>query len=149
MKPTGHIVTSGLVAAVSYSAGAPLTSCAGIVVGGILIDIDHVVDFVLFSRDKRPNLRRVYSYNLNLEYQRVLFSLHSYELIAGLAALAIFLTSPFLWGLFVGMTLHLGLDVVFNAPIHKRPILFYLLLLRLWNRCDVKRLENRAEENDP
>ena len=149
MKPTGHIITTGLLAAVSYSAGAPLPSCAGIVAGGILIDADHVVDFILFSRDKRPNLRRIYIYNLNLEYRRVLFAIHSYELIVGLAALAIFLASPFLWGLLIGMTLHLVFDAVFNAPIHKRPILFYLLLFRLWHKCDVKRLENRGEDNDP
>ncbi len=119
------------------------------VAGGILIDVDHIVDFILFSRDKRPSPRRIYAYNLNLEYGRVLFCLHSYELIVGLAALAIFLASPILWGLFIGMALHLVFDVVFNAPIHKRPVLFYLLLLRLWHKCDVKRLENRAEENDP
>ena len=149
MKPTGHIITSGLLAAASYSAGAPLGSSVGIMAGGILIDADHVLDFLLFSSDKHLNPRRIYLYHLNQEYRRVLFALHSYELLLALAALALALSSSFLLGICVGMALHLALDVVFNAGIHLRSVLFYLLLLRLWHRCDVKRLEVRKGEIDP
>src|SRR5439155_816595 len=50
MSPGGHLVTTAIAggAVLASSGSIPLT--AGLVVGGFLIDVDHVVDYLLVER---------------------------------------------------------------------------------------------------
>ena len=149
MKPTGHLIASGVLAALAHGAGAPGPACAAILAGGVLIDTDHVLDYYLFARNRSLDPRRVYAYHLRMEYERVLFLFHAYELLLVMGALALLVASPLLWGLVVGMTLHLALDVVFNAPIHRHPIVFYAIPYRLRHRGDIVAMEVRLGDGGP
>ena len=132
MSPGGHLVTTALACAGTYTLTGSAALTAGVAAGGFLIDVDHVLDYVLFEgqRDLRPAaFLRYYS---EQRMRRVALLLHSYELIAALAALAWGTGSVWLWGYVLGTLLHLPLDIYFNGRVlSKNLVPFYSLAYRL------------------
>ncbi len=115
MSPGGHLVTTALACAGAYAATGSTALTLGLAAGGFLIDVDHVIDYVLFERQRNLSPAAFLRYYLDGKTQRVVLMLHSYELFALLAMLAWVTNSPWLWGWVLGMALHLPLDVVFNG----------------------------------
>lgn len=137
MSPGGHLVTT-LVActATAYATrSVPLT--AAVAAGGFLIDVDHMVDYVLFEgrRDLRP--QAFLRYYIEGRVRRAVLILHSYELFALLGALAWWTEAPLLSAYLLGALMHLALDIVFNGRITPRSIVtFYSFAYRLSRRFD-------------
>lgn len=131
MSPGGHLVTTALTCAGVYALTGSAALCAGVVAGGFLIDVDHVLDYVVVEgqRDLRPSaFLRYYS---EQRMRRVALVLHSYELLALLAALAWVTNWVPLWGYVLGVSLHLPLDIVFNGRLLSRNLVpFYSLAYR-------------------
>jgi hypothetical protein len=115
VSPGGHLVTTAVACAAVYlgTGSAPLT--AGLAVGGFLIDLDHVLDYLVFEkqRDLRPSA--FLRYYLEGRVERVVLPLHSYELVALLALLAWLFHRDWLWGYVLGTALHLPLDILWNG----------------------------------
>src|SRR3972149_1764821 len=114
MSPGGHLVTTALTCgAVHAPPGSPALT-AGIAAGRFLIDVDHVVDYVLVERcrDLRPSA--FLRYYLGGQAKRIVLALHSYELLALLALLARVTNPEAGWGYVLGMLLHMPLAIVFN-----------------------------------
>jgi hypothetical protein len=115
MSPGGHLVTTAITCAGVYAATGSPALTLGLAAGGFLIDIDHVIDYVLFERQRNLSPAAFLRYYLDGKTRRVVLMLHSYELFALLAMLAWTTNSEWLWGWVLGMALHLPLDVVFNG----------------------------------
>ena len=117
MSPGGHLVTTALACGAAYAVtgSAPLT--AGLAAGGFLIDVDHVIDYLAFDRQRDLRPGAFLRYYLEGRVQRTVLLLHSYELAALLALLAWATQWSWLWGYVLGMALHLPLDVVFNGRL--------------------------------
>lgn len=130
-------------AGLTLAIGAPLIASTGLMIGGILLDADHVLDYFIFAEEKNFTPREVYHYHRGLKYQKVLTLFHAYEWLLAALLAAQFTASAFLWGIFAGMALHLGLDVIFNGWLHRYPLCHYSLLFRLIKRLDVGLLEKR------
>lgn len=104
---------------------------AGLAAGGFLIDVDHMVDYVLFERQRNLRPAAFLRYYLSGRPERVVLMLHSYELLALLAVLAWITRLDWLWGWVFGMLLHLPLDVIFNGKFSSRGMLhFYSFIVR-------------------
>jgi len=104
---------------------------AGLAAGGFLIDVDHVVDYVVVERrrDLRPSA--FLRYYLTGQARQAVLALHSYELLGLLAFLAWVTNSQIAWGYVLGMLLHLPLDIVFNGQLVSRGLVpFYSLVYR-------------------
>jgi hypothetical protein len=90
-----------------------------------------MLDYVLVEgqRDLRPAaFLRFYS---EQRMSRVALVLHSYELLAVLAALAWITNWVPLWGYVLGFSLHLPLDIYFNGRMLSRNLVpFYSLVYR-------------------
>jgi hypothetical protein len=115
MSPGGHLVTTAIACAGVYAATGSPALTLGLAAGGFLIDIDHVIDYVLFEKQRDLRPASFLKYYLDGNTRRVVLMLHSYELFALLALLAWAANSAWLWGWVLGMALHLPLDVVFNG----------------------------------
>ena len=87
MSPGGHLVTTAATCAVVYAGTGSPALTAGLAAGGFLIDVDHVVDYVLFERQRDLRPGSFLRYYVNGRAQRVVLVLHSYELLALLATL--------------------------------------------------------------
>jgi hypothetical protein len=131
MSPGGHLVTSAIACAAVYAGTESLPLTAGLAAGGFLIDVDHVVDYVLFERQRDLRPGSFLRYYLNGKAQRVVLVLHSYELLVLLAAVAWYTNVDWLWGWVFGMLLHLPLDIVFNGKFASGGLVhFYSFIVR-------------------
>ncbi len=131
MSPGGHLVTTAAACAVVYAGTGSPALVAGLAAGGFLIDVDHVIDYVLFEgqRDLRPG--SFLRYYVNGRVRRVVLVLHSYVLLALLAAVAWLTRIEWLWGWVFGMLLHLPLDVIFNGKFASGGLVhFYSFIIR-------------------
>jgi hypothetical protein len=131
MSPGGHLVTSAVACAAVYAGTESLALTAGLAAGGFLIDVDHVVDYVLFERQRDLRPGSFLRYYLSGKVRRVVLVLHSYELLALLAAIAWYTNVEWLWGWVFGMLLHLPLDIVFNGKFASGGLVhFYSFIVR-------------------
>lgn len=117
MSPGGHLITTAVAGAAVYAATGSVALTAGLAAGGFLIDLDHVLDYVLFERQRDLRPSAFLKYYLEGRVRRVVLPLHSYELFALLALLAWTTNLQWLWGYVLGMALHLPLDIVFNGRL--------------------------------
>ena len=131
MSPGGHLVTTAAACAAVYAGTGSVELVAGLAAGGVLIDVDHVVDYVLFERQRDLRPAAFLRYYLGGRVERVVLVLHSYELLALLAALAWFTPVEWHWGWVFGMLLHLPLDIIFNGKFASGGLVhFYSFIVR-------------------
>jgi hypothetical protein len=132
VSPGGHLVTTAVAcAAVQMSTGS-VALTAGVAAGGFLIDLDHVLDYVLFERQRDLRPAAFLRYYLAGNPRLVVLLLHSYELLAALALAAWWTNLEGLWGYVLGAAaLHLPLDIVFNGKVTGRNMVpFYSSVYR-------------------
>jgi hypothetical protein len=137
MSPGGHLVTTAAACAVTAYATGSASLTAAVATGGFLIDVDHVIDYVLFDgqHDLRPHA--FLRYYVEGHVRRTVLFLHSYELFALLGAFAWWTQAPLLSGYLIGALMHLALDIVFNGRLTPYSIAaFYSFGYRLAHRFD-------------
>jgi hypothetical protein len=137
MSPGGHLVITAAACAAAQAATASWSLTAAIAVGGVLIDVDHVVDYVLFERRRRLTPGAFLRHYVEGRTQRVVLALHSYELFAALLVAGWWTQSVPVLGYLVGALMHLALDVAWNGRLTPRSILaFYSFGYRAAHRFD-------------
>ena len=107
------MVSAGL-AAVLYAAGAPPSLAATSFLGGVFIDLDHLLDYIIqfgFRLDWRHFFRSFYE----RQYDRIYILLHGWEWAAALGLAGAALGNPWLLGAAIGFTQHLLLDQATNG----------------------------------
>lgn len=131
MSPGGHLLTTALTCAAVQVTTGSVALAAGVLAGGFLIDVDHVVDYLTFDRRRDLRPAAFLRYYSEQRLQRAVLLLHSYELLAALIALSWAMNSTWLWGYSLGMALHLPLDVLFNGrALSKNLVPFYSFAYR-------------------
>jgi hypothetical protein len=97
---------------------------------GILVDVDHYVDYVR-DRGLNLNLKRFFEYGYGLEYDRLFILFHAYEYFVPLAFMLVLSGyNLFVAAVFTGFAQHLLFDQ-FTNPV--KP-LAYFITYRLKNR---------------
>jgi hypothetical protein len=110
---------------------------AAVFAGGFLIDLDHVVDYVVFEKQRDLQPAAFLRYYIEGHIRRAVLILHSYELFALLGAIAWWTQAPLLSGYLVGALMHLALDIIFNGRVTPYSIAaFYSFGYRLAHRFD-------------
>ena len=145
MKPKHHFWSSFAAGGALYWATGSNAALVGTMLGGFLIDADHVIDQLWSIRHGAPLRRPVEDRARRLKggtlawlvdrfrprkLLRLPLIFHSYELLAAIAVLTLGLSTPFLIGLLSGYVLHLSLDMMRHHHEFRSP-LFYLLSYRL------------------
>jgi hypothetical protein len=144
MSPGGHLITTTAACAVTQATlgSWPLTAAVG--VGGFLIDIDHVVDYVLFERGRRLTPAAFLRHYVEGRTRRVVLALHSYELFLALLVAAWWTASIPFQGYLMGALMHLALDVIWNGRLTPRSITaFYSFAYRARHGFDSAALLGR------
>jgi hypothetical protein len=146
MSPGGHLVTTvAASAAVAYTTGS-LSLAAAVAAGGFLIDVDHIIDYVVFERQRDLRPGAFLRYYVEGHIRRAVLLLHSYELFALLGLLAWWTQAPLVQGYLLGALMHLALDIIFNGRVTPYSIAaFYSFTYRAWHRFDAGALLGIAE----
>jgi hypothetical protein len=132
MMPGGHLATGLALGGAAYAASGSVELAAGCLAGAFLIDVDHYVDYLTVEGQwRRPGPRDFLRYYFGQRVRRFVLPLHSLELVALLALVAIAWPRPALAGYLAGALLHLVLDIRVNGEASLRsPLGFYWLAYR-------------------
>lgn len=126
-----HTVVTLIIGGIFYSLTRSCAGFIGLVIGGIFIDIDHVIDYFL-QTGINFRIKYFFKWCHELHWDRIFLFLHSIELIL-LFWIIIFIFNPgiFWTGFVIGVTQHILFDIMFNTGRVKLHILFYLLIFRI------------------
>ena len=131
MSPGGHLICTALACGAVHALTGSVALTAGVAAGGVLIDVDHAIDYVAFERRRELSPAAFLRHYAEQRHERVVLMLHSYELMVALAALAWITGWVWLCGYLLGMALHLPLDIVFNGRVLSRNLVpFYSFAYR-------------------
>jgi len=144
MKLKHHLWSSIAVGGAISMATGLVAALAGALIGGVLIDADHLIDQVWSISEGAPLARttgrsdgvskpppgRIERLLSRRKLIRLPLIFHSYELMCGLVVLAVLARTAFLTGLVAGYLLHIALDLIRHHHEFRSP-LFYLLSYRL------------------
>ncbi|MBI3978506.1 MAG: hypothetical protein HY331_10005 [Chloroflexi bacterium] len=97
-----HVVVSAVLGVVAGLTSRSMRPLLGVVAAGVLIDVDHIVDYAWCRRRARRD--------------RVVLPLHGWELAAGLACWAARRPDPLRLAIAVSYAVHLVLDLLANSP---------------------------------
>ncbi len=141
VSPGGHLVTTAVVCAASQTVTGAWPLTAAIAAGGFAIDVDHMVDYVIFERARALTPGAFLRHYVEGRARRAVLLLHSYELLALLGLMAWWTQAVVLLGYLVGALMHLALDLVFNGRLTPHSITaFYSFAYRAAHRFDARRL---------
>ena len=122
--PSKHIVASMAVSAIFLSLSKSLAGALACFLSGILIDLDHALDFILIRKKMFNSFRELKSFCLD-KSGKVYLLFHSYELLALLWVFAVLWRVPSLYlGFLYGMSIHLLLDQITNTIY---PLTYFLV----------------------
>ncbi|HKV41828.1 MAG TPA: hypothetical protein VJX67_21670 [Blastocatellia bacterium] len=148
MKAKHHFWSSVVVGgALSIATRSP-AALAGAMVGGFLVDADHIIDHIWSIASGAPPVqkgrggsgkRRAATddeswwdrYGRRRKLQRLVLVFHSYELLTLTLALAAYTRNPPVVGLAAGYALHITLDLIRHHEEFRSPF-FYLLSYRVF-----------------
>ncbi len=137
MRPTQHVIISAAVGVGLAYTFHSWPALAGCLIGGVLIDIDHHLDFYL-ARGAFPKYKELVDFcegRLGDWKPRLIF--HSFEAIFLLWLLAVYYQWNIIWGsVLIGATVHMICDQFANPM---KP-LSYLTLYRLKNNFDKQKI---------
>lgn len=113
MRPVNHVMAAGICAIPYYVLTGSGASAALFAVAAVAIDIDHLVDYILWN--KRPlSIAGFFEQGSLLRGRYLVFFLHSYEWMLVLYALSWLTDSPELFAITNGFFMHLLLDELGN-----------------------------------
>ena len=134
MTTTAHTIASTVLAAGIYTATSSIEMASAALFVGIFLDIDHIIDFFLFSGE-RFSISGFTSWCYEGRWERLILIFHSYELYALFGLLVYYNPHPVLLSIFWSVGLHLILDQIGNRYLIKAFIIspwFYFFTFRAW-----------------
>ena len=115
MMPGQHVIASGITSAFFMFLTRSLPGTIVCFFSGILIDLDHILDYYLIKKKMCWSLKELVDFCLDQKVEKAYLVLHAHELMAVLWIVASYRRLNALWigGLF-GMSVHLLLDQIAN-----------------------------------
>ena len=116
MKVSEHIFYGGFASLVLYPTCEKQSFF--FFIGSILIDLDHYIDFLYYSRFKNWSIKKMFQFHGIMSKWKdksdilALEAFHTTEFLTGLFLVAYYFHSKELYLLFFGMIFHLGLDLI-------------------------------------
>ncbi len=128
-----HFFSTLFFAGFIYYSGGSFSLIIAVLCGGIFIDLDHFLDYMLYYRF-RWNFQDFIETRFLLS-GKVYVILHGWEIVSVFLILGIFLNSAFLIVFSSAMGMHIFID-----HIQRYNPLFYFLSYRIFHRFSVERI---------
>ena len=140
IKPTGHIICtltiSGLLYLILKSSAAFFVSLSA----GILIDIDHILDYYI-QQGITLKVNKIYFWCLENKFRLLILFFHSLELIFLFWVTILLFKLGIFWVAFaIGLTQHMVLDILFNnRDIYPRSYFLTFRIIKRFKREELLR----------
>jgi len=129
MKPVNHTAASGAIGLLFGAVTGSWVSAWVCFLSGVLIDIDHVLDYYLTRRNWPISYESLYKFCVFEKEGKAYLIFHSYEFIFLVwIAVVIYPLNFILWALAIGMSTHILCDHITNP--YKPYFLFFIRRLR-------------------
>lgn len=132
MQPHTHAFASAIAGGALYTLTKSEHLAISCFLSGVLIDLDHLLDFFIFSKAKF-SVKALFLYYREIKIDKLLLVFHSYELYAILLFAGYFIKNDIYIGILIGMGLHLILDQLGNRHLlnkSKSSAWFYFISYR-------------------
>jgi membrane-bound metal-dependent hydrolase YbcI (DUF457 family) len=121
-----------------------------VIVGGVLIDVDHLIEYFL-DTGLNGHVRRFFVYSQKAEFTRYILLFHSFEFVF-ICGLVGFCRGSFsIWmGLAMGLLSHILLDyinIITRLGFKPRAILLFLFVYRLRYWFNRQTIDVRVKKN--
>ncbi len=127
MKLRSHVIASVIFSSIFLLVFKSWTIAVSSFISGVLIDCDHVIDYLWEKRRFRLNEFFDAHYKEKILFFMVIF--HSWELLFLLNIYAFMISdNPWVIGITIGFTQHVALDQIFNES--KRLLYFFFWRLK-------------------
>lgn len=113
MRPVWHVVVGGGLGVCLYQMTQSWQLSVDAALTEVFIDLDHLIEHLTWSKNRFCLRSFLQSYNV-LSLPRMIYLLHSYELIVLLAIAGWYSRVSLFWAIALGAIIHLGLDEVGN-----------------------------------
>ncbi len=122
-----HCAVSGAVAAVAYLATRDAATALVTLAAGILIDVDHVPDYLLHA-GKKASVKGFFEDCEASRLKRYYLALHSYEIVPVIILLGLLTNHTMLsTAAAVAFLIHILCDQIYNPVVHRAYFFFYRL----------------------
>ncbi len=124
MRPTNHIIISGVVSAIFAVWARSWGAVCACFLSGIFIDLDHHLDYFIARKEIPLSYNKLVDFLRNDHRSKIFLFLHSYEVLFLIWAGIFLLGLDLVWvGIAIGFTTHVLCDEVVN-PI--KPMAYFL-----------------------
>jgi hypothetical protein len=133
MKPGYHVTFSTILSGILFMMTKSWSITAACFISGILIDLDHVLDFFILYGWRSFTIKRFFHVFYHVQFKQIYLFFHAWEWLL-LLYLAAWITgwNPWFIGMFVGAGHHIILDYISNGGY----LWSYSILLRWRNNFD-------------
>lgn len=129
MKLKSHIVATITISSIVYFIFNSFSAFISSLIGGILIDLDHLLDYCI-HRGINFNVKNFFIWCYNNQWNTLIVFFHSFELILIFwLAIFIFNLGIFWIGLAIGISQHIILDVLGNRDMINLHSYFFIFRL--------------------
>ena len=133
MKLKHHITASIILSAFLFAVSKSWIIFASSLISGVLIDIDHVLDYFWEFR-KRFEVKEFFDVHHNRKILFFMAIFHSWELLALLSICAFLMSwNPWIVGTIIGFTQHIILDQIFNKNLNRLMYFFFWRMKKSFN----------------
>lgn len=117
MRLKGHIIITLTISGILYFIYNSFSVFISSLIGGILIDIDHLLDYYI-HRGMDFKIRDFFNWCYENQWDTLILFFHSIELMFILwLIISIFNLGIFWIGLAIGISQHIILDIIFNSEM--------------------------------
>lgn len=126
MRLKGHVVATLTISSIVYIIYKSIPAFITSLIGGIFIDVDHLVDYYI-HRGIDLRIKRFFNWCYRNEWETLIIFFHSIELIFILwITISMFNLGLFWIGLAIGVSQHLILDILVNREIINAVSYFFI-----------------------
>ena len=152
MKPLSHVAVSAFLGATFLFFTKSIYAGVLCFASGILVDFDHIIEYIIHYGWKTLSLKNVYRASENTckknnknAFKKLYLIFHAYEITAVFWVVAICTRNMYLVAIALGYSIHLVLDCVGN-PMYPS---CYFMLWRAIRKFDIEKAfrENRTEDS--
>jgi len=123
MKPSIHVATSFSVALILWFFTKSVYAAFLCLASGVLVDFDHVIEYVLHFGGKDMNMERIYQACRELLFKKLYLVFHSAEVVIILWVATALTKNVYILAIALGYSSHIILDFIAN-PLH--PFSYFL-----------------------
>ena len=139
-----HLYTSTALGGILYAVTRSWQLAVSSFLSGVFIDIDHILDFLLFS-DEKFSVKNLFSWCCSGRWKKITLLLHSYEIYFILIIIAYYFPSEILLGILFGAGLHMILDQARNPACENLSRWFYFLSYRIYAGFSKENIKRRQD----